>query len=79
MKDVRSNQISDVNLKYWSCNYNLNCTDNFRIKPKGFFTANMVTLSPKNSWVFLDNFCAYLLQFPDGAGMNDTLNFKVNV
>jgi hypothetical protein len=29
--------------------------------------------------VFLENFCTYLLQFPDGSGINDTLNFRVNI
>lgn len=80
VRDVCSNSISsDSDLKYWSCNYNLNCTENYKIKPKGFTTTNLVTLQPRNAWVFLENFCTYLLQFPDGSGLNDTLNFRVNI
>ena len=62
VRDVCSNSISsDSDLKYWSCNYNLNCTDNYKVKPKGFTTSNLVTLQPRNAWVFLENFCTYLL------------------
>ena len=79
--DVCSTDIvSDVNLQYWACNYNINCTDNFLIKPNGFgTTTNLVTLTPKGNWIFFDNICTYLLTFPFGAGLNDTLTFKPNI
>lgn len=38
--------IDDVYMKYWYCNYNLNCTDNYNITLKGFGSASyLITLT----------------------------------
>jgi hypothetical protein len=61
--------MEDLDLQYWLCNYNTNCTDNFVIQPNGFGSStNLVTLTPKNKWVFLENFCNYRLEHPAAAG-----------
>jgi hypothetical protein len=74
---------NDTDLKYWSCNYNGNCTNNYIVKPPGFYTSsstgNLITLTPKNTWVFQENFCNYQLEFPSAASYNDVLSFKVNL
>ncbi len=78
--DVCSNDITgDTNLKYWACNYNVNCTDNYKVTMKGFgSTTNLTTLTQKTTYVLLDNICSYLLQYPTGAATGDLLNFRAN-
>lgn len=74
-----STDISDANLKYWMCNYNTNCSSTYKIAPPGFGVKNVTTLSPLSLQIFTDNVCAYLISFPWGASVNDTISFRANL
>jgi hypothetical protein len=41
----------------------------------------VVIFTPKTSpsGIFKGNVCSYLFQFPPGAGINDTLYFRINI
>lgn len=70
----------DINMKYWYCNYNINCTDSYIVQPAGFgTTTNLVTLAQKQNFIWKDNICIYKLVLPKAASNNDTISFRVNV
>lgn len=62
------------------CNYNVNCTNNFQVKPAGFGVAEgkYAILTPLNNYIFVNNTCSYLASYPNNATYNDTLTLKPN-
>lgn len=77
--DVCSNDISsDTNLKYWSCNYNLNCSSRGYSLAPPFGGSNAYTLTPTGT-VYKENLCPWVLTYPAGASNNDTVTLRVNL